>query len=97
MKRLLALPATVWYVLTLQCEEADRIRANFSDPATTRAQKVGEQLHSALCGSCRAARKTMREISDAVGDLEQHSPAQPMPDGVRERMAQRLREHSGHD
>ena len=97
MRRLLALPATVWYVLTLRCEEADRIRANFSDPATTRAQKVGEQMHSALCGSCRAARKTMREISDALGDLEQNTPAQPMPEGVRERMAQRLRDRVGND
>ena len=97
MKRLLAIPSTIWYVLTLQCEEADRIRANFSDPATTRAQKVGEQMHSALCGSCRAARKTMRDISDALGDLKAAAPAPPLPEGVRERMAQRLRERSQRD
>ena len=94
---MLAIPSTIRYVLTLQCEEADRIRANFSDPATTRAQKVGEQMHSALCGSCRAARKTMRDISDALGDLKDAAPEPPMPEGVRERMAQRLRERSQRD
>lgn len=94
MKRLITIPRTLWYVLTLRCEEADRIRANFSDPATTRAQKVGERMHSALCGSCRAARRTMQQIGDALDEFDQAAPAESMPEGMRERMAQRLRDHS---
>ena len=97
MKRLLSLPASLWYVLTLRCEEADRIRANFDDPATTRTQRVGERMHSALCGSCRAARKTLEQVGDALGDFDQAAPPEPMPEGVRERMAQRLRDRAGGD
>jgi len=86
---------TVWYVLTLKCEEADRIRANIDDPATTRAQRAGERMHTALCGSCRAARKTMRQINDALGDLDQSAEPTAMPDAMQERMAQRLRDRVG--
>ena len=85
---------TVWYVVTLKCEEADRIRANISDPATTRAQKAGERMHSALCGSCRAARKTMQQIGDALGDFDKAADPAPMPEGMGERMAQRLRDRN---
>lgn len=95
MKRLLSFFPTLWYVLTLRCEEADRIRANFSDPATTRAQKAGERMHSAMCGSCRAARRAMRQIGDALDDFDNASRPSPMPDGARERLVERLRERDG--
>ena len=85
---------TVWYVLTLKCEEADRVRANLGDPATTRAQRAGERMHSALCGSCRAARKTMRQIGEALGDFDQAAEPSPMPEAMRQRMAERLRDRS---
>ncbi|MEQ8845524.1 MAG: hypothetical protein RIB58_11785 [Phycisphaerales bacterium] len=92
MKPLRTLPATLWYVLTLRCEEADRIRANWGDPATTRSQKAGERMHSALCGSCRAARRAMRQIGEALEDFDAAAPAEPMPEGARERLAKRLQQ-----
>lgn len=92
MKRVAALLSTLWYVLTLRCEEADRIRANFNDPAVTRAQRAGERMHSALCGSCRAARRKMRDIGEALENLDEAASAEPMPDAVRHRMIERLRE-----
>lgn len=92
MKRVAALFSTLWYVLTLRCEEADRIRANFGDPAVTRAQRVGERMHSALCGSCRAARRKMRDIGDALESLDEVANPEPMPDAVRHRLIDRLRE-----
>lgn len=95
MKRLLSFFPTLWYVLTLRCEEADRIRANFSDPATTRAQKAGERMHSAMCGSCRAARRAMRQIGDALEDFDNAAQPTTMPDGARQRMVERLRERDG--
>ncbi len=95
MTRLTSIPATLWYVLTLRCEEADRIRANFRDPATTRAQKVGERTHSALCGSCRAARRTMRRIGEALPDFDALADPKPMPESVRQRLVERLRERDG--
>lgn len=95
MKRLLSFFPTLWYVLTLRCEEADRIRANFGDPATTRAQKAGERMHSAMCGSCRAARRAMRQIGDALEDFDSVVQPTTMPDDARQRMVERLRERDG--
>ncbi|MFI4915941.1 MAG: hypothetical protein ACIAS6_05460 [Phycisphaerales bacterium JB060] len=95
MKRFASLFATLWYVLTLRCEEADRIRANFNDPAVTRAQKAGERMHTALCGSCRAARRTMRQINDALGDFDDAVDPTPMPEGMEHRLAERLRDSDG--
>ncbi|UYV11696.1 MAG: hypothetical protein NCW75_10340 [Phycisphaera sp.] len=95
MKRLISFFPTLWYVLTLRCEEADRIRANFTDPATTRAQKAGERMHSAMCGSCRAARRAMRQIGEALDDFDSVAQPTPMPDDTRQRMVERLRERDG--
>ena len=95
MKRFTSLFTTLWYVLTLRCEEADRIRSNFNDPAVTRAQKAGERMHSALCGSCRAARKAMRQIGEALDDFDSVTKPTPMPDDARQRMVERLRERGG--
>jgi hypothetical protein len=92
MTRVAALFRTLWYVLALRCEEADRIRANLNDPSMTRAQKAGERMHSALCGSCRAARRAMRQINDALDDFDSAGEPAPMPDAMRQRMAERLRE-----
>ncbi len=93
MKRALALMKTLWYVLSLRCEEADRIRANFDDPDVTRAQKVGERMHSALCSSCRAARRAMRDIGDALGEFDDSGEPTPMPEAMQQRLVARLREH----
>lgn len=95
MMRFTSLFTTLWYVLTLRCEEADRIRANFNDPAVTRAQKAGERMHSALCGSCRVARRTMREIGVALGDFDDAAEPVRMPEGVQHRLTERLREREG--
>ena len=92
MKRVAALLSTLWYVVNLRCEEADRIRANFNDPAVTRAQRAGERMHSALCGSCRAARRKMRDIGEALENLDEAASPKLMPDAVRHRMIERLRE-----
>jgi hypothetical protein len=86
---------TLWYVLTLRCEEADRIRANFNDPAVTQAQKAGERMHSALCVSCRAARRAMRQIGEALDDFDSVAKPTPMPEDARQRMVERLRERGG--
>lgn len=90
MTRIASLIRTLWYVLSLRCEEADRIRANLGDPAVTPAQKAGERMHSALCGSCRAARRAMRQIAEALDDFDSAGDPAPMPEAARQRMAERL-------
>ena len=83
---------TIWYVLTLQCEEADRIRAMARTGHPTRAQRIAEALHRLSCGACRAARRQL-EILDALLDhaSTRHDDASAaLPDKARTRLRQRL-------
>ncbi|MEO1007590.1 MAG: hypothetical protein AAFX79_03420 [Planctomycetota bacterium] len=95
MSRLGSLARTIWFVVTLQCEQADRIRANLGDPAVTRADRFAERVHSTLCSSCRNARRQAEQIQDALSDLASGGSAEPtgepMPADARARIAARLR------
>ena len=62
MKRL---SKAFWFALTLRCEDADRIRCTPKDDARWH-ERIAERLHSALCKSCRAARRQLDVISDAI-------------------------------
>ncbi len=58
------------YVLTLRCEEADRLRTMWSaGEELTRSQRVGEALHRSLCRSCRRARRQLLVLQDLLDDL----------------------------
>lgn len=59
------------YVLTLQCEEADRVRCLRREGAAKRYEIVGEWLHSALCSSCRHARKQVRLLDEALAEMRE--------------------------
>ncbi len=84
---------TIWYVLTLRCEEADRIRSVAASETLTRAERIGGSLHTALCRSCRNARRQVERLDQALRDLGE-SPAQPspMPEAGRERIARAMSE-----
>jgi len=60
---------TVWYVLNLRCEEADRIRAISTADDLTRAERLGERMHSALCASCRRARRQARALQRILREI----------------------------
>ena len=63
---MIRLAKTLWYVLNLRCEEADRIRC-IHDPAELRwHERLGEFLHNMLCRSCRSARRKLDTISRAI-------------------------------
>ena len=66
---------TLWYVVNLRCEEADRVRCACCDGDTVRWwERFAERAHSFLCSSCRAARKQLRSISSAIqGEPERFS------------------------
>ncbi len=87
---------TIWYVLTLRCEEADRLRAIERDAELTRAQRLGESMHRMLCGSCRKARRQARALSTMLADLEANFEAgldeagPKMSEAMRTRIAAQL-------
>lgn len=88
---------TVWYVLRLRCEEADRVRSKGAD--ATVAERTGERLHAALCGSCRAVRRQLKLVDEGLDSIasggEEHAEATASLDTeARDRIAQRLRDAS---
>ncbi|MEZ6242653.1 MAG: hypothetical protein R3B57_06365 [Phycisphaerales bacterium] len=80
----------IWYVLTLRCEEADRVRSYARKGEQLRpGSRVGEWLHSSLCSNCRRARKRLRELDRLVAELRQDpdaAPAGAMPPDARARI-----------
>jgi hypothetical protein len=91
---------TIWYVLTLRCEEAERLRAAPDADALTAAQRLGERLHRALCSSCRTARRRLQALDEALSRLaatetgEENTPATAetprLDDAARARILARL-------
>jgi len=60
-----------WYILTLRCEEADRLRS-VGDPACLkRHQRVAEKIHRRLCKSCRHAAAQLEFLDNGLRDLSQ--------------------------
>jgi hypothetical protein len=86
-----ALARTVWYVLTLRCEEADRVRSVGRKEDLTRAERVGASIHTALCSSCRRARKHARKIQRIVDEMgEATSSGVGLSDAARARIMESI-------
>lgn len=60
---------TVWYILTLRCEEADRLRCAPDRSALSRHQRVAERIHRGLCAGCRRAARQLEAIDAGLQDL----------------------------
>jgi len=84
---------TIWYVLTLDCEQADRIRSMARSGNPTRAQRVGEFLHRMICGACRRARRQIEKLDGLLQDarLDQLEHAEPMSAETRSRLLQEMK------
>lgn len=82
----------VGYVLTLRCEEADRLRAAKREGEWTRAERLGEALHTSICKSCRNARRKLELLQESLRDLDEEIGAEAMPEDVRERLRRRVAE-----
>ncbi len=60
---------SIWYVMTLNCGEAERLRASGPIEEMAWPERVGERIHRSLCAACRRTREQL----EAVGGLvEQH-------------------------
>jgi hypothetical protein len=89
------LAKALWYVLTLRCEEADRVRAvENAGGETAWSERVGERLHSSLCKSCRIARRKLDAITDALHSNRDRFGSggdAVLSDAAKDAMAERLR------
>jgi len=85
----------IGYVLTLRCDEADRIRCAPDCAPVTRSQRLAERLHRLVCASCRRAKRqigALRTVLRDVDDAGAPRPAAAEGDGLRDAARQRLRD-----
>jgi hypothetical protein len=85
---------SIWYILTLRCDEADRLRVVARGGEIARHEKIAERIHRGLCAGCRRAAKQLETIDRGLRDLG-GAEAEPHPewDGDRQgRMAARFSE-----
>jgi hypothetical protein len=90
MKRSLTI---LWYIVTLRCEEADRVRClNARD--RTWYQRWAERMHRIGCSSCRSARRQLDVISETIDAGRQKlgiGSSDQLSDDARRAMIERLR------
>ncbi len=83
----------LWYILSLRCEEADRVRCLHVQDRTW-YQRWAERLHRIACSSCRSARRQLDVISDTIDAGRQRigiGSAETLSDDARLSMIERLR------
>jgi len=74
----------IWYVLTLRCEEADRIRAVGRREDLTHTERLGAWLHALICRACWAARKQADRLDALISSMREADVAGSAPtDGRR--------------
>jgi hypothetical protein len=61
----------IGYVLTLRCEEADRIRTRIALDEATFTERLAERLHRFVCSACRNVRKQLQILDGAIRDLDE--------------------------
>ena len=78
---------SIWYILTLRCDEADRLRA-IGDPAVlARHQRVAERIHRGLCKGCRRAAAQMERLDRGMRDLAGTVGETPHPEWNADRLS----------
>lgn len=88
---MIRLGRTIWYVLTLRCEEADRVRAVGRTEDLTGAERFGAWAHTQLCKSCRHARRQAEKLQELVTDLS--DPPATLSQAARGRVLDGIREN----
>lgn len=91
----------LWYVLSLRCDEADRVRCVPDPDELPTHQRLGERAHRMLCGSCRAAKRRLDELTRSLEDQELETedvagtcptPTAALDNAARERILKAMRD-----
>lgn len=89
----------LWYILTLRCEEADRLRSQQALEPLTPAERTAMSLHQLVCKSCRIAAKQIRILDEAISRLSDNANAPTAPEtgprlspDARQRLSDALRD-----
>ena len=84
----------LWYVLTLQCDEAERLRS-ITDPVEMRwHERLAERLHRIGCSHCRKAKRQMdclQALIRRLGADQDHNREETLSPQARVRIHEALR------
>lgn len=57
---------TIWFVLTLRCDEADRLRSVRLSKPLSRSEWFAERAHRTLCSCCRRAARELELVNRGI-------------------------------
>ncbi|HPF41483.1 MAG TPA: hypothetical protein PK093_22840 [Phycisphaerae bacterium] len=87
------------YILTLRCEEADRLRSRQALEPLSLAERLAMAMHQLVCKSCRIAAKQIRILDQAISRLRDDAAPPTAADAggalsgdARQRLSQALRD-----
>lgn len=61
---------SLWYVLQLRCDEAERLMHVRREPELSWSERSGLRVHRALCRSCRETQRRLRQLSELLKESE---------------------------
>lgn len=88
---------SLWYVLQLKCEEAERLMERRPGDELTWSERSGLRVHLSLCRGCRATRRRLEQMVDLLrdADLAETSEGEGsrgvLTDDAKQRLRQALR------
>jgi len=68
-------------VLTLRCEDADRLRMRSRHGETLWAEDLAERLHRGICGTCRRSRRQDDVVDSALAKFAERESTTVGPQG----------------
>jgi hypothetical protein len=76
-------------ILTVRCEQADRLLADRAVRKLRWYESVAAHAHASICRSCVRARRQLRVLNEVLRERAQRG--EPLTGGLDPEMAQRLR------
>ena len=87
---------SIWYVLTLTCDESSRLLSDSLDRDLTRVEHVALRLHDATCKSCKRFFKQLEFMRRAAPKAVAEGGGQSLSPEAKEQIRESLRRASGH-
>ena len=91
-------PHSVWHLLNMPCRGTSRLASESLDRDLGRLERIALRTHLLCCRGCRRYAGQVALLSSALGRVSanlasgQDSPGPPLPDDVRERIKDALRD-----
>ena len=85
---------SIWYVLTLTCDESSRLLSDSLDRDLTRGERVALRLHDATCKSCKRFIRQLEFMRRAAPKAVAEGGDRALSPDAREHIRESLRRAS---